>query len=59
MKLSLISNYHLLSQISFNNKNELLVKLYAILKNKYKFEKNKSIYENPILLRSTLRVPGK
>lgn len=39
MKLTLVSNYNLLSQISFINKNELLKKLYEIATRKYKYLK--------------------
>ncbi len=36
MKLTLVSNYNLLSQINFINKEELLQKLYRIITKKYK-----------------------
>jgi hypothetical protein len=36
MKLAIVSNYNLLSQISFINKEELLQKLYRIITKKYK-----------------------
>ena len=36
MKLTLVSNYNLLSQINFINKDELLKKLYEIITRKYK-----------------------
>lgn len=36
MKLTLVSNYNLLSQINFINKEELLQKLYKIITRKYK-----------------------
>lgn len=40
MKLSIIANYNLLSQISFINKKELLKTLYGIITSKYKSLKN-------------------
>lgn len=44
MKLSLVSNYNLLTQISFINKEELLKKLYVIISRKYKYiNKNKLV----------------
>ena len=36
MKLTIVSNYNLLSQINFINKDELLKKLYEIITRKYK-----------------------
>ena len=39
MKLTLVSNYNLLSQISFINKEELLKKLYEIATRKYEYLK--------------------
>jgi len=36
MKLTIVSNYNLLSQINFINKEELLQKLYKIITRKYK-----------------------
>ena len=39
MKFTLVSNYNLLSQISFFNKDELLKKLYTIATRKYKYLK--------------------
>ena len=39
MKLTLVSNYNLLSQISFINRDELLKKLYEIATRKYKYLK--------------------
>lgn len=39
MKHTLVSNYNLLSQISFINKDKLLKKLYEITKRKYKYLK--------------------
>jgi hypothetical protein len=39
MKLTLVSNYNLLSQISFINKDEVLKKLYTIATRKYKYLK--------------------
>ena len=46
MKLTLVSNYNLISQISFRNKDVLLNKLYLLISRKYKYINKSNLLKN-------------